>query len=119
MDNTLISINEVYFGKTKELLEIESLIGVIREKYGPKKGDNIINKYVYKGDRAKTNSSPEMLKINRLFEKAFGFESFFLMVIHLGTQNAMTMPVSGCLDAPEDTHKIQASCKGFKKNGRE
>ena len=119
MNNALISINEVYFGKTKELLEIESLIGVIREKYGPKKGDNIINKYVYKGDRAKTNSSPEMLKINRLFEKAFGFESFFLMVIHLGTQNAMTMPVSGCLDAPEDTHKIQASCKGFKKNGRD
>ena len=41
------------------------------------------------------------------------------MVIHLGTQNAMTMPVSGCLDAPEDTHKIQASCKGFKKSGRD
>lgn len=117
----LLSINEVYFGKTKELFEIEKLIGVIRDKYGMKSaaGQNAVQKYIYKGDRAKTNSSPEMLKINRLFEKAFGFESFFLLVIHLGTQNAMTMPVSGCLDAPEDTHKIESSVKGFKKSGRD
>lgn len=117
----LISVNEVYFGKTKELLEIENLIGQIRDKYGMKsaKGQSAVQAYLKKGDRAKTNSSPEMLKINRLFEKAFGFESFFLMVIHMGTQNAMTMPVSGCLDAPEDTHKIQSSVKGFKKSGRD
>lgn len=117
----LISVNEVYFGKTKELLEIEDLIGQIRAKYGMSsaKGQTAVQAYFKKGDRAKTNSSPEMLKINRLFEKAFGFESFFLMVIHMGTQNAMTMPVSGCIDAPEDTHKIQASVKGFKKSGHD
>ena len=115
-------IHEVYFGKTKELLQIESLIGEVRDKYGVKsidKKDGALKNYVYKGKRKYSNSSPEMLKINRLFEKAFGFESFFLMIIHMGIANAFTAPVSGCLDSPEDTHTIEASMKGFKKTGKD
>lgn len=117
-----IVIQEVYFGKTKELLQIESLIGEVREKYGINsidKKDGLLKNYVYKGKRKFSNSSPEMLKINRLFEKAFGFESFFLMIIHMGIANAFTAPVSACLDSPEDTHKIEASIKGFKKTGKD
>ena len=114
-----IVINEVYFGKTKELLEIERLIGVMRDKYGIKSIDEKDNrsKFVFKGDRKYSNSSPEMIKINRLFEKAFGFDSFALIIIHTELTNAMTMPVSVCIDAPESTHKLQASLTGFKKAG--
>lgn len=122
-DNGLISINEVYFGKTKELLQIENLIGTMREKYGDPKWDGspktFVNSLIFKGDRSKVNSSNELIKINRLFEEAFGFGGFFLMVIHMDVVNAFTAPVSACLDAPEDTHKIIASTKGFKKNGRD
>ena len=113
-------IHEVYFGKTKELLEIERLIGVMRDKYGPNsmdKKDGVLKNYMTKGKRKYSNSSPEILKINRLFEKAFGFDSFFLMIIHANIANAFTMPVSLCLDAPESTHKLKASLNGFKKTG--
>ena len=120
-DNGLISVNEVYFGKTKELLQIEKLIGVIRDKYGDPKWDGkastFVNSMIYKGDRYKVNACKELISINKLFEQAFGFGLFSLIIIHTDMVNAFTAPVCMCLDAPEETHKLVASTTGFKKSG--
>ena len=76
-------INEVYFGKTKELLEIEKLIGIIKEKYSDKTYFSRIN------------LMPEMQELNRKFENYFGFKVFSLHVQDTSVYNAMTIPI-GC-----------------------
>lgn len=73
-------VTEAYFGKTETLQEIEKQIGVIRQV--------ALNKYT------DINRSPEVLKLNRLFEKQFGMDCFALYIEQNNTINAYTMPVA-------------------------
>ena len=56
-------LDEVYFGKQKELNSLQKLIGEYRRKYK--------NKFNMIG--AAANTDKMLLKINREFEKFFGF----------------------------------------------
>ncbi len=80
-----VPVNEAYFGKTKDILAIEKQIGVIRKKYN---GTSMV---YYSGEY---NTDKEVLKLNRLFEKAFGFYCFSLTFVKDDRVNAMTVPVA-------------------------
>ena len=69
-------VTEAYFGKTKNLMEIEKLVAAALKRFTIKDlkagGKRLI-------DAAKFNSSPENRKIEALFCKEFGFKE---MVLH-------------------------------------
>ena len=77
-------LTEAYIGKTKTLLEIEEQIGVVRERALKKFTD--------------INKSPEVLKLNRMFEKQFGMECFALYIAQEHQYNAGTMPIQRRFD---------------------
>lgn len=81
-----IRLNEAYFGKSKDLLEIENQVKTIRNKFRNSYGNNR-----YFGD---FNGDPEVLKLNRLFEKAFGIGCFSINFNRSSILNAFTLPVS-------------------------
>lgn len=83
IDYTHFLVTEAYFGKTPTILEIEKQIGVIRSS---------MKKYT------DINRSPEVLKLNRLFEKQFGMDIFSLHIEQNNTINAYTIPVAKCFD---------------------
>lgn len=101
----MIFVQEVYFGKSPILLEIERLMDEYRNKY--------MNRYnVPLG----CNSDPLLLKINRLFEEQFGFGCFSLMVLNVPMQNAMTLPIDYTFDVINPNKNLVADKKGFKFN---
>ena len=63
----LTVVNEAYIEKTPILLEIEKQIGKIRAIYDSRYKD--------------INNSPEVVELNRLFEKQFGMDIFALHLI--------------------------------------
>lgn len=77
-----VPINEVYIGKTKDILRAEELLGVFREKY--------MGKYYL---NTRVNSDKELLKFNRLIEDVFGFGCFTLQIHNVPQANAFTMPI--------------------------
>lgn len=98
-------LQELYIGKTPELLEIESLIHRIRSSNTEA---NFLTNPTY---------SKDMEKINRLFEELFGFEIFSLTIMRSSAANAFTMPVSCAIDImPQCRVKenLLVSNKGFK-----
>lgn len=89
------SVNELYFGRTKAVQEIIEQIGVVRRAagVGEHKTWDIRAKYNYK-----INSSPEMIKLNQLLEKEFGFKVCSCTIYQSATANASTMPISYMVD---------------------
>lgn len=83
-------VNEAYFGKNETFLEMEKQIGIIREKALSKFTD--------------INRSPEVLKLNRLFEKQFGMDVFALHVEKSEIINAYTIPVALNFDIALNTN---------------
>ena len=61
-------LNEVYIGKTPELLAIEHQLDIIRQRY--------MGKY----HNPKINSDPDLIKFNRMIEDYFGFGCFALQI---------------------------------------
>lgn len=78
--------SEAYFGKSKELLEIEKQIEVIRKKFYKVP---VVNNYF--GD---WNGDKEVLKLNRLFEKALNIHCFSLIIERTTSYNAFTIPIA-------------------------
>lgn len=76
-------LSEAYFGKSKDIQAIETQLGVFRNKY---RGSNS-----YFGNYSE---NPELQKLNRLFEKAFGFHCFSINIIRQQMANAYTIPIS-------------------------
>lgn len=76
-------LSEAYFGKSKNIQAIETQLGIFRNKY---KGAN-----TYFGNYSE---NPELQKLNRLFEKAFGFHCFSINIIRQQLANAYTIPIS-------------------------
>lgn len=77
-----IVTNEAYFGKSKDLLAIEEQLHVVRKKF--------INSNKYFGDY---NGDLDVLKLNRLFEKAFNIGCFSMNFNRSSMINACTLPV--------------------------
>ena len=80
-------LNEVYFGKTKEMLAIENQLDKFRNKY--------LGKYVF---NTHVNSDPELLKFNRMIEDYFGFGCFACHIINQMLVNAFTAPIDYRID---------------------
>lgn len=72
-------LTEAYIGKSDTLKEIEDAIGELRKAVKKFKDNNNI---------------PEILKLNRLFEKQFGMEVFALHVDQSSMKNAWTLPIA-------------------------
>lgn len=100
-------LNEVYFGKSKNLLEIERLVGELKSKYDNK--FTLISPFTI-------NSDPKMIQINRLFEKEFCFSAFQLQVDSSNIINAYTIPISINLDVWDTRSNLVSTSSGFKYN---
>ena len=98
-----IPINEVYFGKSKELLEMENVLNNIRNKY---MGKFSINPVV--------NNDPDILKFNRMVEDFFGFGCFALTVINVPQVNAFTAPIDYRIDVLNTKSKLVVDKRTFK-----
>jgi len=83
----LVSLDEAYIGKLPGLIEIEKQIGVIRASGLSPFKDN--------------STSPEVLKLNRLFEKQFGMDVYALHIDPSETVNAYTQVVANTFDLAE------------------
>ena len=104
-------INEVYIGKTPELIAIEKQLDVFRNKY--MKDSSI------KGSLAKANcnSDLDLLKINRALEDYFGFGCLSITVLSNIHPNAFTISLSSRYDVAESiTMNLRTSKKGYKFN---
>lgn len=97
-----IILQEVYFGKTKELIQAEKVIGEIRENY--------------KSNQSKVNMSREIGEFNRLMEKAFKLEAFSLVIQYSGLYNACTLPIGIMIDAPNANNLGSEVNSGFNYN---
>lgn len=98
-----IAVNEVYFGKTKELLAAEQQLDKFRSKY--------LGRYVL---NTKVNSDPDLLEFDRMMEDIFGFGCFTLHVHNQAECNAFTMPIDYRIDYGNPYDNIIADKRGFK-----
>lgn len=80
-------LQEVYFGKTKELQKIENQLDIFRNKY--------MDRYVF---NTHVNSDTDLLKFNRMVENYFGFGTFSLGITNQPIVNAYTLPIDYRLD---------------------
>lgn len=102
----LFSINEIYFGRTKEMEKLVDRMRILRRKYyGQPFFSNM-------------NTDEDLLKFDRLIEDTFGFEAFALIIEPSGNFNAFTLPVSGQL-GNDKAKNIMASKNGFKFDKRD
>lgn len=98
-------INEVYFGKTPEILKAETQLDVLRNKY--------MKKYVF---NPRINSDPDLLKFDRIMEDCFGFGCFTLHIHNEPTANAFTMPIDFRYDYVNDDKNLIVNTSSFKFN---
>lgn len=98
-----IPLNEVYFGKTKELLAAEQQLDKFRNKY--------IGRYVI---NMRVNSDPDLLEFDRMIEKIFGFGCFTMHIHNEATCNAFTLPIDYRYDYANPSTNTIADERGFK-----
>jgi hypothetical protein len=100
--NYLHNIDEVYFGKSPELIAMENQLDIFREKY---MGRYVLNMSV--------NSDPDLLKFDRMMEDFFGFGCFTIHIHNQAICNAFTLPVDYRFDVNSNDDLI-ANKKTFK-----
>lgn len=99
-----ININEVYFGKTPEIMAIENQLDKFRRNY--------MGKYLIMG----VNNDPDLIRLNRMFENQFGFGCFSLNIVTQLIENAFTMPIDMRYDVFNTNKKLIANKNTFKFN---
>lgn len=101
----LQAINEVYFGKTPEILAIEKQLDKFRNKYMTE----------IKFFAEYNSSDSDLLKFNRMIEDYFGFEAFSLSIHHkLFSISAGTVPVYYNYDVTNMNKYLITTKNGFK-----
>lgn len=100
-DNRII--DEVYFGKTPELLAIEKQLHIFRNKY---MGNYMINIGV--------NSDPDLIKFDRMMEDYFGFGCFTMKIMNQPIVNGFTYPIDYRFDVSKSSRDLIANKNGFK-----
>lgn len=101
-----IALNEVYFGKTKNLLEAEKLLADIKKDYDGQ---------YYKA--AKIEGDKRFSRMQELLADEFGLKRFILAIEPIVIENAYTYPISWAIDvAPTCRTRSNLICdrKGFK-----
>ena len=100
-DNRII--DEVYFGKTPELLAIEKQLHIFRNKY---MGSYIVN--------IGANSDPDLIKFDRMMEDYFGFGCFTMKIMNQPIVNGFTYPIDYRFDVSKSSRDLIANKNGFK-----
>lgn len=103
----LQAINEVYFGKTPEILAMEKQLHKFRNKYMDLL--NPIKKF-------SVNSDEDLLKFNRMVEDYFGFGVFSLYIIDIKICNAFTLALPTHIDTINMSSNFIVNKNTFKFN---
>lgn len=82
-----IALNEVYFGKTKNLIEVEKLLGDIKKEYDGK---------YYRA--AKIVTDRRWSQLQELLANEFGLKRFIITIEPVAVENAYTLPISWGID---------------------
>ena len=101
----LQAINEVYFGKTPEILAMEKQLHKFRSKY--------MGRYI---SNISVNSDEDLLKFNRMVEDYFGFGCFTLHIQNEIMPNAFTLPLDYRIDVGLTSNSIEKGVNHFKLN---
>ena len=105
-----VQLNEVYIGKTPELMAIERELDKFRNKY--MSNPSIIGNI----KKANANQDPDLLKINRMFEDYFGFGCLSITIWHSLEPNAFTLSISNRLDVAYSAKYFFSTKEGYKFN---
>ena len=97
-------INEVYFGKSKELLDIENQLDIFRNKY--------MGKYL----NINAGTDPDLIKLNRMIENFFGFGCCSIYMINSTDFIFGAMPLSVRLDVPNAKNNLIVDKTHYKFN---
>ena len=97
-------LQEVYFGKTPEILALENQLDKFRSKY---LGNYPLGTYTI-------NDDSELLKFNRMLEKQFGFGCVSINIISNMMENMFTLPIDMRFDVFNTNKKLIANKSTFK-----
>lgn len=98
-------IEEVYFGETKDIQELLTILHEFRQKYINKKNFAMI----FPG----SNSDPKLMELSEKLEDMFGFYAVDLNIINADYMNAITYPVIYTVGCKPEDHIISTN-NGFK-----
>lgn len=103
-EELLLSMNEVYFGKSEDIQAIERQLNVFRK--------------FYLGGNRLPAGDQNLLKLNRMIAKFFGFNTFSLIVTFDPIPAINTLPISYDLDTAkkENSYIVDTNTYKFKKN---
>lgn len=97
-------LQEVYFGKTPEILALENQLDKFRSRY---LGNYPLGTYTI-------NDDSELLKFNRMLEKQFGFGCVSINIISNMMENMFTLPIDMRFDVFNTNKKLIANKSTFK-----
>jgi len=100
LDLVMSNINEVYFGKTEIIKQIEHEMHLLR-KY-------------YMGSNRIPINDPHLMNINKLVEEGFGFGRFNLLVTYDVIPSANTLPMSYNLNISKKKSNYMVDLNGYK-----
>ena len=103
-EDLLLSMNEVYFGKSEDIQAIERQLHVFRK--------------FYLGGNRLPAGDQNLLKLNRMIATFFGFSTFSLIVVFDPIPAINTLPISYDMDTAkkENSYIVDTNTYKFKKN---
>lgn len=106
LDTEIQTYDEAYFGKSKELQQMEECISKLKQEYQ----DAILN-------FGNIERNPNWQQLRKLLEDKFGFYSLSLILLRESVPNAYTLPVSCTIDGAAKMSKYaMVDMKGLKYN---
>lgn len=106
-DGPVAPVQEAYFGKNKNILEIEKNLGIIQNKYKN-------TSFIGGAGLGIIEKSKEWLRIKELFEQEFGFHSVTFVLDRGQFANAMTIPITHAIDTANADKYVQFTSKGMR-----
>lgn len=97
----LICLDEVYFGKTPEVVAMEEQLRIVRHKY-------------YKNQKADPNGDPDLIKFNRMVEDFFGFGCFGLTIVLDPIPSTLSIPIDYSFSAARRSNNFSVNEKTYK-----
>lgn len=97
----LICLDEVYFGKTPEIVAIEEQLRIVRHK-------------CYKNPKLDLNNDPDLRKFNRMMEDYFGFGCFALTVVADPVPSTLSIPIDYSFSAAKKSDNFIVNDKTYK-----
>lgn len=109
----IMPLNEIYFGKTTEMLKLERILEKIRIKYSRPNLNDITN-----GDIAKLKNDPLLVEIEDKIKRTFGLE---MLIIGITRENVYNCYTFSCKrdpkepdDIPDTKYPITINSKGMR-----